>query len=174
MYNRDMKEIWKPINEKYLVSSWGRIKGPRKTTYGSVGSRGYMQICISRSTLNIHVLVAEAFLGPRPRGYHICHKDGDKTNNKIENLRYDTPKGNWQDFRLSKKKTSHAISREVCPLGHQLAGSNLMSSQLKRGWRSCLACSRAHAYMRNGKHREIMNHKELADNYYERLKDDNS
>jgi hypothetical protein len=174
MYNIVMKEIWKPVNDKYLVSSWGRIKGPRKTTYGSVGSRGYMQICINRSTVNIHVLVAKAFFGPRPDGYHICHKDGDKTNNKIENLRYDTPKNNWKDFRTSDKKTSHAIGRDECPLGHKLEGENLMKSQLKRGWRSCLSCSRAHAYMRNGKQRSTKNHKELADNYYERLKIANS
>jgi hypothetical protein len=35
-----------------------------------------------------HVLVAEAFLGPRPEGYQIHHKDEDKGNPNADNLEY--------------------------------------------------------------------------------------
>jgi hypothetical protein len=36
----------------------------------------------------VHQLVALAFLGPPPEGQVVHHKDGDPTNNRIENLAY--------------------------------------------------------------------------------------
>ncbi len=36
----------------------------------------------------VHKLVAAAFIGERPRGYQIHHKDGDKTNASASNLEY--------------------------------------------------------------------------------------
>lgn len=40
-----------------------------------------------RHTKRIHRLVAEAFIGEIQRGYHVHHKDGDKQNNFVENLK---------------------------------------------------------------------------------------
>lgn len=31
-------------------------------------------------------LVLETFVGPKPEGKKACHKDNDKTNNRVENL----------------------------------------------------------------------------------------
>jgi hypothetical protein len=45
----------------------------------------------------LHRLVAEAFIGPQPKGYHTCHNDGDEHNNRLCNLRYDLPKNNIAD-----------------------------------------------------------------------------
>lgn len=43
----------------------------------------------------VHILVAEAFLGPRPGGMEECrHLDGDKLNNRADNLRWGTRPGN--------------------------------------------------------------------------------
>lgn len=42
-------------------------------------------------------LVALAFIGPRPEGHYVCHNDGDCLNDRLSNLRYDTPWGNSQD-----------------------------------------------------------------------------
>ena len=39
-------------------------------------------------------MVAAAFIGPRPKGYHINHKDGDKANNCVTNLEYVSPSEN--------------------------------------------------------------------------------
>ena len=36
----------------------------------------------------IHHLVAAAFLGPKPEGAEVNHKDCDKTNNALSNLEY--------------------------------------------------------------------------------------
>lgn len=38
----------------------------------------------------IHHLVAMAFLGPTPSGMEVCHNNGRKTDNRLENLRFDT------------------------------------------------------------------------------------
>jgi hypothetical protein len=37
-------------------------------------------------------MVAEAFIGPRPLGHHIHHKDANKQNARADNLEYVTPK----------------------------------------------------------------------------------
>lgn len=42
-------------------------------------------------------MVLEAFLGPPPDNYHGCHKNGDRLDNRLANLRWDTPAGNALD-----------------------------------------------------------------------------
>ena len=62
-------------------SCGGRVKGDR-----------YLSIALAKDnkpkTAYIHHLVAEAFLGPRPDGAEVNHKDCDKTNNALANLEY--------------------------------------------------------------------------------------
>jgi hypothetical protein len=45
----------------------------------------------------VHRLVLEAFVGPCPDGMECCHEDGNPTNNRLENLRWGTPKDNSND-----------------------------------------------------------------------------
>jgi hypothetical protein len=47
--------------------------------------------------LAVHRLVLEAFRGPRPPGLLCCHGEGGVTDNRIENLRWDTPAANTAD-----------------------------------------------------------------------------
>ena len=47
-----------------------------------------------RRTCYIHRLVARAFIGEKPRGYQVNHKNGKKTDCRAENLEYVTPKQN--------------------------------------------------------------------------------
>lgn len=63
---------------------------------------GYLSVTIRcrdgrPKSKRVHQLVAEAFLGERPKGWHTCHNDGVVTNNALANLRYDTPSGNYSD-----------------------------------------------------------------------------
>ena len=46
----------------------------------------------------VHSLVLEAFVGPRPAGLIACHNDGNPLNNRVDNLRWDTHKGNQLDM----------------------------------------------------------------------------
>lgn len=45
----------------------------------------------------VHQLVAAAFLGPKPVGMETRHLNGDKQDNRPENLRYGTPRENRRD-----------------------------------------------------------------------------
>lgn len=51
----------------------------------------------------VHLLVLEAFVGPRPDGMEGCHKDGNPRNNAMDNLRWDTAIGNWEDRKKHGK-----------------------------------------------------------------------
>ncbi len=43
---------------------------------------------------HVHVLMMKVFIGPRPDGMVINHIDGDKHNNRLDNLEYCTQKEN--------------------------------------------------------------------------------
>jgi hypothetical protein len=45
----------------------------------------------------LHRLVAENFYGPPPEGMECCHNDGDRLNNSLWNLRWDTHAANEAD-----------------------------------------------------------------------------
>lgn len=111
-------EVWAPVKglEKfYEVSDLGRVRSITRMVRVRSGERllkgrilkarahpfGYPMVTMSaenkRYHRTVHSLVAEAFLGPRPDGFHVCHKDGRVWNCTLDNLRYDTPGGNSMD-----------------------------------------------------------------------------
>lgn len=46
---------------------------------------------------SFHSIVMETYVGPRPDGLVICHNNGNRYDNRLENLRYDTQYENIQD-----------------------------------------------------------------------------
>lgn len=73
-----------------LTRTWWRRKlTPHKDGYIYVGIKGHNR--------KVHRLILEAFVGPIPRGMQCCHGDGNPANNRLSNLRWDTPKGNQAD-----------------------------------------------------------------------------
>ena len=59
-----------------------------------------------------HILVAEAFIGERPEGYHVCHINGDCHDNRLINLRYDTVSQNAIDiYRYGSKRMKLSIEQ---------------------------------------------------------------
>lgn len=97
----------------------GRILKPFKgDAYGhkvvSIGKRGRRYI---------HVLVLEAFVGPRPSAAHeACHNDGNAQNNAAVNLRWDTASSNQRDRLIHG--THHYASRTHCDNGHEFTPEN--------------------------------------------------
>lgn len=55
--------------------------------------------------LKAHRLVLEAFVGPCPEGMVACHNNGDRADNRAENLRWDTPSNN----NLEKRRHGTAV-----------------------------------------------------------------
>lgn len=99
----------------------------------------------------VPTLVLTAFVGPRPAGLDGCHNDGDASNNRLSNLRWDTRSANCHDRVRHGKDRKRA--RTHCPRGHLLAEPNLVASSASQGHRACLACSRARAAQRKAARR---------------------
>lgn len=97
-------ETWRPVvgwEGVYDVSSLGRVrrvKSYNNRRCGVINPQpnhfGYPQSSLAdgsrRRTVRIHCLVAAAFLGPKPSGMEINHKNGIKTDNRTRNLEYVT------------------------------------------------------------------------------------
>ncbi|RKR45938.1 NUMOD4 domain-containing protein [Paraburkholderia sp. BL17N1] len=111
-----MTEYWRDIPDYkglYQASDLGRIRSldrirlDRGQVRGKVlklvpANDGYLVVELSRDGQGkrryVHQLVMEAFVGPCPEAMQVCHThDPDPTNNRLGNLRYDTPKGNTAD-----------------------------------------------------------------------------
>ena len=114
-YLQDCNEEWRSVDGWggwYEVSSLGRVRrtltGDLLTTYES---RRYLAVTLSgprKLCIKVHRLVALAFLGPRPEGLQINHLDGDRHNNRAENLEYISRKGN----------VAHAVALRRCANAH--------------------------------------------------------
>lgn len=63
-------------------------------------TQGYRQVNLKTDkgfrTRMVHLLVLEAWVGPRPEGMVTNHKNGDKTDNRLENLEYVTQTENMK------------------------------------------------------------------------------
>lgn len=116
----EAQEVWKDIPgyPGYEVSEFGNVRSywkengrkpatitntfkMLKHTYHYRG-RAYAHITKDKVCHNfaVHRIVLLAFIGPCPDGMVGCHNDGNHLNNHISNLRWDTPKSNWNDRRL--------------------------------------------------------------------------
>lgn len=90
---------WIPGHEGfYGVTSDGRVwSEPRERTRGgwlvaTPGARGYLYVNLGRRhrARPLHVLIAAAWIGPRPLGQEVRHLDGNKHHNVDTNLAYGT------------------------------------------------------------------------------------
>ena len=87
----------------YEVSDTGIVRNKRTGLIirGKVDHKGYLTVGLRRTgepqrTAMIHRLVLMAFVGMCPEGYQANHLDGDKGNNRVENLEWVTPSENMR------------------------------------------------------------------------------
>lgn len=102
-------ESWKPIKGYeclYEVSTMGRVRRLRKTPNGDIGSllkpaidrAGYKRVRLCKEgtvfAVYVHRLVASTFLGERSG--EVNHINGDKQDNRLDNLEWCTHQENMQ------------------------------------------------------------------------------
>jgi len=105
----EIVERWRPIEgfPDYEVSDLGRVKRIRsynnykagKILRPCVGKNRYAHLTLCadgvQKIVSIHVIVALAFVGPKPTPLHeVNHKDFTRTNNVYTNLEWKTKSGN--------------------------------------------------------------------------------
>ncbi len=98
-------ERWLPVvgyEGRYEVSDLGRVRVVFSSKYSHVGKfigskkrTGYREAALTDADGNktyhrIHKLVLIAFVGPAPLGLECNHKNGIKTDNRVENLEWVT------------------------------------------------------------------------------------
>lgn len=98
-------EEWRPVvgwERFYEVSSLGRVRRleTRRILKQSPDSSGYPKLMLCdgnrKKCAKVHVLVAEAFLGGRPQGMQVNHKNSNRSDARAENLEWVTPQENSQ------------------------------------------------------------------------------
>lgn len=113
-----MVEEWKPVKGFegcYEISNLGRVRSlPRPYCKGRVLKPkkmkiGYNSVNLSKNsvktTLYIHRLVASHFIDNPDKKLEVNHKDGDKTNNNVDNL----------EWVSSSENTQHAYDTGLIP-----------------------------------------------------------
>lgn len=93
--NEEWKEVFHK-NVTFTVSNMGRVKSKNgRISYGNLGSENtYKIIKTDNKQCFVHVLVAKAFIPNNDPSKIVNHKDGNKTNNIVDNLEWITIKGN--------------------------------------------------------------------------------
>lgn len=103
------EEKWKKIKgfDKYLISNKGKVKSlyKNRVLIGGCNSNGYKTVSLTKDkkiyTLQVHRLIALHFI-PNPKHKKtVNHIDGNKINNKLENLEWNT----YSENRIHAIKT---------------------------------------------------------------------
>lgn len=105
--------MWKKLGDDYIISDEGIIKNiaTDRIINPWLNNNSYYYVTLNlegtRKNYRVHRLVAEKFI-PNPNNLpQVNHKDGDKRNNKADNLE-------WCD---SSYNVQHAIRQGLIPLG---------------------------------------------------------
>lgn len=89
------------VFDGYFVSDLGEVRGPSgKILSKQKNNRGYVTVCVKNRQKLVHRLVATAFIENKKMLPQVNHIDGNKENNKCDNLE-------WCD---QKHNTTHAIN----------------------------------------------------------------
>jgi hypothetical protein len=111
------EEIWWNVNEPgftglYKVSNKGRVKSVKnikpRILKASRSVRGHLQVHLRHmslvKSLKVHRLVADAFVPPSKEGYTcVKHINGDKTDNRAENLKWYSRSRRFDQFDKNNK-----------------------------------------------------------------------
>ena len=128
-------EIWRDIRGyvgSYQISNFGRTKsffrGKAKILKPFVDKNGYLNVTLGRGNKNkVHRLVAQAFIPNPDAKPQINHRDGNKMNNHVDNLEWNT----------STENNRHAVQIGLMKSGEDCLDAKLTNEQV--AW-----CRRVH------------------------------
>ena len=153
------KETWLPVRGYvglYEVSDQGRVRSLERIVgtdrRRSISERvlvpatneKYPTVSLWRGgesrTCRVHNLLLEAFIGPRPPGWHGCHRDDEGQHNNIRNLRWGTPSDNIRDQIANGNHVN--ARKQLCPRGHIYDEANTIIGKRSDGstFRQCRQC----------------------------------
>ena len=92
-------------------------------------NNGYRQIGLYKNKIQysrlIHRLVLEAYVGPCPKNKECCHNNGNRADNRLSNLRWDTRNENAKD--AMRHGTSVCLRVGENSIGHKLTEKNVIN-----------------------------------------------
>lgn len=91
-------------SRKVLKTSKGKY--PRVT----IRQKGKLKNCY------VHDLIALTFIGPKPKGFEVCHTNGNGRDCRSKNLRYGTRRENALDRRKHGTQCPKGIANKLCKL----------------------------------------------------------
>jgi hypothetical protein len=110
-----------PGYQNYEANRFGAIRriGKTKPLCPAKWNSGYLWVCPSHNGIakpkSVHRLIAAAFIGPKPEMLEINHKNGDKLDNRPENLEYVTRSENIaHSYSLGNRKHT-ALRGDLVP-----------------------------------------------------------
>lgn len=113
-----MVETWRDIagyEGIYQVSNHGRVKTRKKIKTPQKNNRGYMTIMLYKNDggrhFLIHRLVAQAFIPNPENKATVNHKDGVRSNNKLDNLEWATY--NENNLHMYKNGRKSALANPI-------------------------------------------------------------
>ncbi|AYP69081.1 putative HNH endonuclease [Acinetobacter phage BUCT629] len=142
-------EQWKEIKgySGYYISSLGRVKRSKKISVFKDGRKreypeafikttprnGYPYVNVGGKRYCIHTLVAMMFLEEKPLWAQVInHKDGDKTNNAVENLEWSTHKDNNRHARINLLNKQHGERCNLTKFSDDVVDAVIILNHSKR------------------------------------------
>jgi hypothetical protein len=107
---RFVKGRWKDKGEYHPVAERILIQGIERVVKGGY-HRVVLQKCGKVRYANVHILVLETFVGPRPKDLVGAHNNGNVDDNRLNNLSYKTQQENCLDrYRHGRGVIGEAVN----------------------------------------------------------------
>lgn len=136
-------EIWKEIketNNQYSISNYGNIRNNNTmhVLKASINRKGYVDIQLyfqgNKKKFRIHRLVAEYFIPKIENKPQVNHIDGNKLNNRVDNLEWCNnyenahhaiEHGLWENVFLASRRTNEGRKKKIIAT-HRETGKTIL------------------------------------------------